>query len=109
MSFNLSNSINSAIVSGQFGLSRASNNITQNAFNIAQLSSTPQQLQDPQTFLVEAVKTQLGVVKQMLPTASGDVTSELVSLSVNSVNVQASAKVMGTANDTVGTILDILV
>jgi hypothetical protein len=109
MSYNLSNSVNSAIVSGQFGLSRASNNITQNAFNIAQLSSTSQQSQDPQTFLVEAVKTQLGVVKQMLPTASGDITSELVSLSVNSLNAQASAKVMGTANDTVGTILDILV
>lgn len=108
MSFNLSNNINSAIVSGQFGLARASDNITQNAFNIAQLSVQSQAPQDPQTFLANAVKTQLSAVKQTLPPSSGDINFELLSLSVNSINAQASAKVLGTANDTIGTILDIL-
>jgi hypothetical protein len=108
MSFNVSNNINSAIVSGQFGLSRASNNITQKAFNIAQLSIESRQSQDPQEFLANAVKTQLGSIKQTLPTPTGGITSELVGLSINSINAQASAKVIGSANDTIGTILDIL-
>ena len=109
MSLNVSNNINSAIVSGQLGLSRASNNITQHSANIASLSLPSKQLQDPQEFLANAVGTQLNAIKQSLPTAaSGSLTNELVGLSVNSINAQASAKVIGSANDTIGTILDIL-
>ncbi|WP_340677207.1 hypothetical protein [Paraglaciecola sp.] len=109
MSLNISNNINSAIVSGQLGLSRASANITQNSANIASLSTTTRPSQDPQEFLANAVNTQLNAIKQSLPTAAnGSITNELVGLSVNSINAQASAKVLGTANDTIGTILDIL-
>ena len=111
MSLNISNNINSAIVSGQLGLSRASANITQHSANIANLSATSRPSQDPQEFLANAASTQLNTIKQSLPTAasgSGSMTSELVGLSVNSINAQASAKVLGTANDTIGTLLDIL-
>jgi hypothetical protein len=40
--------------------------------------------------------------------ASDGITSNLVRLSINLTNAQASAKVVDTASDTVGTILDIL-
>jgi flagellar hook protein FlgE len=109
MSFNVSNNINSAIMSGYSGLSRASDNITQHSANIANLSAAAKPKQDPQDFLTNAVGTQLNAIKQSLPTAAtGSITTELVGLSVNSINAQASAKVIGTANDTIGTILDIL-
>jgi hypothetical protein len=109
MSLNISNNINSAVVSGQLGLSRASANITQHSANIANLSATSKPSHNPQEFLANAVTTQLDTIKQSLPSAaSGSMTTELLGLSVNSINAQASAKVLGTANDTIGTILDIL-
>ena len=45
---------------------------------------------------------------QLLPEAIDGITSNLVGLSVNLTNAQASTKVVDTASDTVGTILDIL-
>lgn len=108
MSLNVSNNINSAIVNGQLGLSRASEGLTKNASNIANLSVSSQSSQSPQEFLAGAVVNQLNAIKQSLPTGATNLTSELVGLSVNSINAQASAKVIGTANDTIGTILDIL-
>ena len=109
MSFdNVSNNINSAIVSGSLGLQRASNNITQASFNIAQRSVESASSQDPQEFLANAALQQLGAIKQALPQSSPSLTADLVSLSVNSTNAQASAKVLGVASGTVGTLLDIL-
>lgn len=109
MSINVNNNLNSAIVSGQLGLARASDNITQHSANIAALSLNRQQSQDPQQFLANAATNQLAAVKQSLPQgATGSITSELVGLSVNSINAQASAKVIGSVNSTIGTILDIL-
>ncbi|MGO4892174.1 hypothetical protein [Flavobacterium sp. W21_SRS_FM6] len=110
MSVNFSSNVNAAIVNGQLGLSRASAGLSQNALNIAQLStqSQSQSSQSPQEFLANAVKTQLGTIKQTLPPIAGGISSELVGLSVNSINAQASAKVLDTANDSIGTILDIL-
>ncbi|MDP5029862.1 MAG: hypothetical protein NWQ54_08855 [Paraglaciecola sp.] len=108
MSVNFSSNVNAAIVNGQLGLSRASAGLSQNALNIAQLSTQSQSSQSPQEFLANAVKTQLGTIKQTLPPIAGGISSELVGLSVNSINAQASAKVLDTANDSIGTILDIL-
>lgn len=109
MSLNVSNSVNSAIVSGQLGLSRASDNITQHTANIANLTTQSNQSQSPEELLANAATTQLSAIKQTLPQApTGSITTELVGLSVNSINAQASAKVIGTANSTIGTILDVL-
>lgn len=104
----ISNNLNSAIISGTMGLKKASDGISQNAANLASLSVKPQTSRDPQEFLANATLTQLGTIKQTLPQASAGITNDLVGLSVNLTNAQASSKVVGTANDTVGTILDIL-
>lgn len=106
MSLDISNNINSAIVSGHLGLSRASDGITQSASKLASLSLSS--AQDPQTSLNNVATTQLSAIKQMLPSGDGSISSELVNLSINSHNALASAKVIDTANETVGTILDIL-
>lgn len=103
----ISNNINSAIVSGTIGLQRASDGITENAFNLASLAVQSPTSTDPQEFLANASFSQIDAVKQSLPEASSGITSDLVGLSVNLNNAQASAEVVDVANDTVGTILDI--
>ena len=105
---NITNNVNSAIVSGTIGIQRASNGITQNATNLANLSVASAPSRDPQEFLANATLNQLNAIKQTLPQASEGMTSNLVGLSVNLTNAQASAKVVDTASGTVGTILDIL-
>jgi hypothetical protein len=105
---NITNNVNSAIVSGTIGIQRASNGITQNASNLAGLSAFSAPSRDPQEFLANATLNQLSAIKQTLPQASEGITSNLVGLSVNLTNAQASAKVVDTASGTVGTILDIL-
>ena len=104
---NVSNNINSAIVSGTLGIQTASDDITQNAYNLASLSVQSASSSDPQELLSNATITQLDAIKQTLPEASSGVTSDLVGLSVNLTNAQASAEVVDTASDTIGTILDI--
>ena len=104
----ISNHINSAIVSGNLGIQRASEGITQNASNLASLSTFSVASSDPQELLANATLKQLSSIKQRLPEASDGITSNLVGLSINLTNMQASTKVVDTANDTVGTILDIL-
>jgi hypothetical protein len=86
--------LNSAFAAGQFGLQRASDGMTQAASNIAQQISGRQQEQ--------------GTSQSALQGASGNITSDLISLNVNSLNAQASAKVIDVANDTLGTIIDTL-
>ena len=104
----ISNNINSAIVSGTLGIKRAYDGITQNASNLASLSAFSVPSSDPQEFLANATLNQLSSIKQLLPQASEGITSNLVGLSINLTNAQASTKVVDTASDTVGTILDIL-
>lgn len=104
----MSNNVNSAIVSGTIGLQKASKGIAQNATNLANLSAFSAPSRDPQEFLANATLNQLNAIKQVLPQASEGITSNLVGLSVNLTNAQASAKVVDTASGTVGTILDIL-
>ena len=104
----ISNNINSAIVSGTLGIQRASKEVTQNTSNLASLSAFSVPSSDPQEFLANATIKQLSSIKQLLPEASDGITSNLVGLSINLTNAQASTKVVDTASDTVGTILDIL-
>jgi hypothetical protein len=109
MSFdNVSNNINSAMVSGSLGLQRASDNITQTSLNIAQRSVEPASSQNIQKFLADAASQQLGANTRSLSQQSQGLTADLISLSVDSTNAQASAKVLGVASGTVGTLLDIL-
>ena len=104
----ISNNTNSAIVSGTLGIKRAYDGISQNASNLASLSAFSVPSRDPQEFLANATLNQLNAIKQVLPQASEGITSNLVGLSINLTNAQASTKVVDTASDTVGTILDIL-
>jgi hypothetical protein len=105
---NISNNVNSAIVSGTIGIQRGSDGITQNASNLAGLSAVTRPASDPQEFLANATLNQLNSIKQTLPQPNEGITSNLVGLSVNLTNAQASAKVVDSANSTVGSILDIL-
>ena len=106
MSFDVRNSINSAIVSGTFGLQNASNGITEASISIAQRNA---QLKDPSELLADVATQQLGLAGKLLPQGGDSLTNDLVSLSINSTNAQASAKVLDVANDTVGRIIDELV
>ena len=102
----LDNNINAAIVSGQLGLQRASDGITQASINIAQRTA---QQRDVNDVLADAASQSLGNIRQLLPQSGDSLTSDLVGLSINSINAQASARVIDTANDTVGRIIDELV
>lgn len=109
MSSIVSNNINSAILSGQFGLQQASNGITQAASNIVQQTLQPSELKaDPQSVLADASVQSLENISNILPSPNDDVTSNLLLLQINSINAQASAKVLDVANDTIGTIIDTL-
>jgi hypothetical protein len=102
------NNINSAIVSGTLGIKRAYDGISKNANNLAGLSAFSMTSRNPQEFLANATLNQLNAIKQVLPKSSEGITSNLVGLSINLTNAQASTKVVDTASGTVGTILDIL-
>ena len=92
--------LNSAFSAGQFGLQRASDGMTQAASNIAQQPTGRQQ---------ELGGTlQSGSLSNSSQKAPANITSDLISLNVNSLNAQASAKVIDVANDTLGTIIDTL-
>ena len=103
MSFDVRNNVNSAIVSATFGLQSASRGITEASVNIANRTA---ESRDPSELLADAATQQLDVVKQTLPTSTGSLTDDLVSLTVNATNAQASAKVLDVANETVGRIID---
>lgn len=104
----VSNNVNAAIVSGVLGIQRASDGIAQNSAGLASLSVRTPASSDPQDVLSNATRNQLEAIKQVLPQSDSNITSDLVGLSINSVNAQASSKVVDVAGDTVGTILDIL-
>lgn len=106
MAFNVDNNINSAILSGMFGLNKASQGIAETAFSIAQQS---RQSQTPDEFLTNAATQQLGNFKQLLPQGTDNLTNSLLSLQINGNNALANTKVIGTANETIGRIIDELV
>ena len=102
MDFNVTNNINSAIVSGQLGLNRASAGINEASVNIAQQNAQ----RTPEELLSNAATTQIGQFSKLLPQGGDSLTNNLVSLQINSTNALASAKVIGVASDTIGKIID---
>ena len=100
--------VNAAIVSGQFGLQQASRGVSQASLNIA----TRQAQQDvagngPAGALFNAAAQQLSNLRDTLPQSDDTVTGSLLSLQINARNAEASARVIDTADETVGRIIDI--
>lgn len=103
MSFNVSNSVNSAILSGAFGIQKASEGITQSSIGLAQEAA---KLRDPQEFLADAASQQIGLTSRLLPSKGDSTTTDLLSLSINLNNAQASSKVLDVVKGTVGRLID---
>lgn len=100
MSFDVRNSVNSAILSGVMGVQKASDGITgTSAQQQASLRTTSDLLSDVAT-------QQLGGVSKLLPSGGDSMTGNLLSLVNNLNNAQASTKVLDVANDTVGRIIN---
>ena len=103
MTINVNDSVNSAILSGVLGLQRASDGITGTSISIAQQQAS---LRSTSDLLSDVATQQLGNVGSLLPSGGDSLTNDLVSLSVNLTNAQASAQVLDVANETVGRIID---
>ncbi|WP_100658532.1 hypothetical protein [Alteromonas flava] len=100
--------VNSAILSGQFGLNRASEGITQASLNIAQRTAQQDVAQNgPAGVLLGAAEQQISNLRNTLPSPGDSLTSDLLSLQINARNAQASAAVVDTADETIGRIIDI--
>lgn len=109
MSSIIGNSINSAIVSGMSGLQNAYQGMNQASMNIAQRAAQNSvESNGTGDVLINASLQNLTNVRNTLPSGGDSLTSDLVSLQLNSNNALASAKVVDTAFDTVGTIIDTL-
>jgi hypothetical protein len=101
--------VNSAILSGQFGIQRGFEGVTQASLNIAQRTAQ-QDVADngPAGVLVNAAEQQLTNLRNSLPQTGGDnLTSDLLSLQINARNAQASASVVDRVDETLGRIIDI--
>lgn len=103
MSFDVRNSVNSAILSGVMGVQRASDGITGTSINIAQQQAS---LRSTSDLLSDVATQQLGGVSKLLPSGGDSMTNNLLSLVNNLNNAQASTKVLDIANDTVGRIVN---
>ena len=110
MSFNVTDSVNSALLSGafesgKFGLQKASNGITQASIDIANKAAEPR---DTNAVLADATKQQLGLPRNLLSGLNNqdNLTNDLLSLQNNLNFAQASSKVVGTAHDVLGRIID---
>lgn len=108
MPIDMSYNVNSALISGQLGLQRASDGITQSSLNIAQRIAQRDVAENgPAGVLVSAAEQQITNFRNTLPKRDDSFTSDLLSLQINSLNALASAKVVGTADETVGRIIDL--
>lgn len=103
MSVQFDGNINSAIVSGMLGVQRASDGITQHSVSLAQQQA---QLRAPEEVLEGAARQQLGMANKLLPSGGDGMTADLVGLTLNLRNAQASSKVLEVVKDTVGTLFD---
>jgi phage-related protein len=97
-----SSNVGAAFASGQLGLQNASNGITQAASNIAARTAESSQ-NVPSEARAAASSSPQNATSGAVP---GNITDDLISLNVNNINAQASAKVLDTANDMLGTIID---
>ena len=100
---NIGNNVGSAFLAGQYGLQNASDGIAQAASNIAQRTAEESQAS------VQATQSNTAT-SSTNNTASGStrLTDDLIALNVNERNAQASAKVLGVADEMLGTIIDVL-
>lgn len=103
MSFDVRSNLNSAIVSGVLGVQRASDNITQTTFGLAQQQASSRTTSD---LLSDVALQQIGNVSNLLPSGGDSLTNNLVSLTINANNAEASSKVLDVANETVGRLVD---
>ncbi|GFD70025.1 hypothetical protein [Alteromonas sp. KUL106] len=94
----------SAFAAAQYGLQSASDGISQAASNIAQRTAedavAPAQP-------IEANSTTNATSLNSTP-SSTRLTDDLIALNVNERNAQASAKVLGVADEMLGTIIDVM-
>lgn len=105
----ISNSVNSAIISGQFGLQQSFEGLTQSALSLAQKTAQQDvQLNGTTDLLANASLQSLNNITSLLPSEGDSVTSELLTMQIYGNNALASAKVVDVANDTVGQIIDTL-
>lgn len=95
--------VNSALLSGVFGLQTATEGITQASINIAQRTA---QQRDVTEVLSDAAIQQVGLTGQLLPQGGTSLTDDLVSLSINLTNAQASVSVIDDVDETVGRLID---
>jgi hypothetical protein len=98
--------VGAAFASGQLGLQNASNGITQAASNIAARTAESSQSVPREATAAASSSPQNATSGSTPGTVPGNITDDLISLNVNSINAQASAKVLDTANDMLGTIID---
>ncbi|MCC2606469.1 hypothetical protein [Planctobacterium marinum] len=103
MSFDVRNSVNSAILSGVLGVQRASDNIAGTSISLAQKQAS---LRTTSDLLSDVATQQLGGVSRLLPSGGDSMTGDLLSLVNNLNNAQASTKVLDVANETVGRIIN---
>ena len=101
-----SSNVGAAFASGQLGLQNASNGITQAASNIAARTAESTQNVPSEATAAASSSAQNATSGSTPGAVPGNITDDLISLNVNSINAQASAKVLDTANDMLGTIID---
>lgn len=101
-----SSNVGAAFASGQLGLQNASNGITQAASNIAARTAESSQNVPSEATAAASSSPQNALSGSTPGAVPGNITDDLISLNVNSINAQASAKVLDTANDMLGTIID---
>ena len=97
-------SAGSAFAAAQYGLQNASDGISQAASNIAQ--RTAEDAVAPAQPI--ATNTDTINTSSNSTTTSTRLTDDLIALNVNERNAQASAKVLGVADEMLGTIIDVL-
>jgi hypothetical protein len=106
MPIGIENNVNSAILSGAFGLQNASDGIAQAATSIAEQSIVPA---DRVTLLSNVAIQQVDLTRNSLPTGGDSLTDNLVSLQLNLTNAQASANVIDRVDETLGRFINEIV
>ncbi|WP_334049361.1 hypothetical protein [Alteromonas gracilis] len=96
--------VGSAFAAAQYGLQSASDGISQAASNIAQ--RTAEDAVAPAQPI--AANTDTNNATSNSTSSTSRLTDDLIALNVSERNAQASAKVLGVADEMLGTIIDVL-
>lgn len=105
MAFDVTSSMNSAILSSVMGVQKASEGITLASLGIAQQTTSQRSTSE---LLSDVALQQIGSTSKLLPSGGDSITQNLVSLSNNLTNAQASLNVLDVADETVGRLIDTL-